>query len=70
VRSLKRARERARQCRREIGRGKENLFDRVIKYLDDRHQVEIIPTNADFLQNGHALLKPSEGCLYYDKKYY
>jgi superfamily I DNA/RNA helicase len=69
VRSLKRARERARQCRREIGRGKENLFDRVIKYLDDRHQVEIIPTNADFLQNGHALLKPSEGCLYYDKKY-
>jgi superfamily I DNA/RNA helicase len=69
VRSLKRARDRARDCRHKIGGGKGDLLERVVKYLEDDHQIELIPTNSDFLQNGHALLKPAEGCLYYDKKY-
>src|SRR5687767_11054413 len=69
MRSLKRARERARDCRRKIGGGKEGLLERVINYLEDEHQIELIPANSHFLQNGHALLKPAEGCLYYDRKY-
>ncbi|HEY8459538.1 MAG TPA: UvrD-helicase domain-containing protein [Blastocatellia bacterium] len=69
MRSLKRARERARSCRHKIGGEKEGLADRVINYLEDEHQIELIPVNSDFLQNGHALLKPAEGCLYYDRKY-
>jgi superfamily I DNA/RNA helicase len=69
MRSLKRARERARDCRRKIGGGKDGLLERVINYLEDEHQIELIPANSHFLQNGHALLKPSEGCLYYDRKY-
>jgi DNA helicase-2/ATP-dependent DNA helicase PcrA len=69
VRSLKRARERARDIRSEIGGKKEGLLERVIKYLEDEHQIELISANPDFLQNGHALLKPAEGCLYYDRKY-
>src|SRR5215468_11640018 len=69
VRSLKRTRERARDCRRKIGGEKEGLLERVIKYLEDEHQIELISANPDFLQNGHALLKPAEGCLYYDRKY-
>jgi superfamily I DNA/RNA helicase len=69
MRSLKRARERARDCRHKIGGGKEGLLERVIDYLEDEHQIELIPANSHFLQNGHALLKPAEGCLYYDRKY-
>src|SRR5262245_5001631 len=69
VRSLKRARERARDCRSKISGGKEGLLERVINYLEDEHQIELIPANSHFLQNGHALLKPAEGCLYYDRKY-
>jgi superfamily I DNA/RNA helicase len=69
VRSLKRARERARDIRSRIGGKKEGLLERVIKYLEDEHQIELIPANPDFLQNGHALLKPAEGCLFYDRKY-
>jgi superfamily I DNA/RNA helicase len=69
VRSLKRARERARDIRGQIGGRKEGLLERVISYLEDEHQIELIPTNPDFLQNGHALLKPAEGCLYYDRRY-
>ncbi len=69
MRLLKRARERARDCRRKISGGKEGLLERVINYLEDEHQIELIPANSDFLQNGHALLKPAEGCLYYDRKY-
>jgi len=69
VRSLKRARERARDCRSKICGGKEGLLERVINYLEDEHQIELIPANSHFLQNGHALLKPAEGCLYYDRKY-
>ncbi len=69
MRSLKRARERARDCRRKIGGGKEGLLERVINYLEEEHQIELIPANSHFLQNGHALLKPAEGCLYYDRKY-
>ncbi|HEV2663931.1 MAG TPA: UvrD-helicase domain-containing protein [Blastocatellia bacterium] len=69
MRSLKRARERARDCRRKIGGGKEGLLERVINYLEDEHQIELIPANSHFLQNGHALLKPAEGCLYYDRNY-
>jgi superfamily I DNA/RNA helicase len=69
MRSLKRAREQARGCRRKIGGEKEGLLERVINYLEDEHQIELIPANSDFLQNGHALLKPAEGCLYYDRKY-
>jgi superfamily I DNA/RNA helicase len=69
MRSLKRASEHARDCRRKIGGEKEGLLERVINYLEDEHQIELIPTNSDFLQNGHALLKPAEGCLYYDRKY-
>jgi DNA helicase-2/ATP-dependent DNA helicase PcrA len=69
VRSLKRARERARDIRSEIGGKREGLLERVISYLEDEHQIELISANPDFLQNGHALLKPAEGCLYYDRKY-
>jgi hypothetical protein len=69
MRSLKRARERARDCRRKISGEIEGLLVRVIDYLEDKHQIELIPANSDFLQNGHALLKPAEGCLYYDRKY-
>jgi DNA helicase II / ATP-dependent DNA helicase PcrA len=69
VRSLQRARERARDIRSKIGGNKKGLLERVIRYLEDEHQIELIPTNPDFLQNGHALLKPAEGCLYYDRKY-
>ncbi len=69
MRSLKRARERARDCRSKIRGGKEGLLERVIKYLEGEHQIELIPANSHFLQNGHALLKPAEGCLYYDRKY-
>ncbi len=69
MRSLKRARERARDCRSKICGGKEGLLERVINYLEDEHQIELIPANSHFLQNGHALLKPAEGCLYYDRKY-
>src|SRR5215468_3000618 len=69
MRSLKRARERARDCRRKIGGVKEGLLERVINYLEDEHQIELIPANSHFLQNSHALLKPAEGCLYYDRKY-
>ncbi|MCI0388523.1 MAG: UvrD-helicase domain-containing protein, partial [Acidobacteria bacterium] len=69
MRSLKRARERARDCRCKIGGGKEDMLERVIAYLEEERQIELIPANSDFLQNGHALLKPAEGCLYYDRKY-
>src|SRR5215475_11246321 len=69
MRSLKRARERARDCRSKICGGIEGLLERVINYLEDEHQIELIPANSHFLQNGHALLKPAEGCLYYDRKY-
>src|SRR5262252_5804066 len=69
MRSLKRARESARNCRRKIGGAREGLLERVVNYLEDEHQIELIPANSDFLQNGHALLKPAEGCLYYDRKY-
>jgi superfamily I DNA/RNA helicase len=69
MRSLKRARERARDCRCKIGGVKEGLLERVVAYLEDEHQIELIPANSHFLQNGHALLKPAEGCLYYDRKY-
>src|SRR5262245_4495767 len=69
MRSLKRARDRARGCRSKIGCKKDGLLARVIGYLEDEHEIELIPVNSDFLQNGHALLKPAEGCLYYDRKY-
>jgi superfamily I DNA/RNA helicase len=69
MRSLKRARERARDCRRKVGAEKEGLLERVVNYLENEHQIELIPANSDFLQNGHALLKPAEGCLYYDRMY-
>src|SRR5215475_7279201 len=69
MRSLKRAREQARDCRRKIGGAQEGLLERVVTYLEDEHQIELVPAGSDFLQNGHALLKPAEGCLYYDKKY-
>jgi superfamily I DNA/RNA helicase len=69
MRSLKRARERARDCRRKVGAENEGLLERVVNYLEDEHQIELIPANSDFLQNGHALLKPAEGCLYYDRMY-
>jgi superfamily I DNA/RNA helicase len=69
MRSLKRAREQARDRRRKIGGAQEGLLERVVNYLEDEHQIELIPANSEFLQNGHALLKPAEGCLYYDRKY-
>ncbi len=69
MRSLKRARERARDCRSKIGGEKAGLLGRVEKYLEDEHQIELIPANSAFLQNGHALLKPAEGCLYFDRRY-
>jgi superfamily I DNA/RNA helicase len=68
MRSLKKARDRARNCRTEIGGEKNRLLERVIQYLE-KHQIELIPANSGFLQKGHALLKPAEGCLYYDRKY-
>jgi superfamily I DNA/RNA helicase len=40
-----------------------------MNYLEDEHQIELVPANPDFLQKGHALLKPAEGCLYYDRRY-
>ncbi|MBO0801416.1 MAG: UvrD-helicase domain-containing protein, partial [Blastocatellia bacterium] len=67
--SLKRARERARNCRARIGGEKDSLLERVIEYLEDEHEIELVSANSEFLQNGHALLKPAEGCLYYDRKY-
>lgn len=69
MRSLKRARVLARACRRKIGSSKNELLERVIKYLEDEHGIELISTNSKFLQDGHALLKPADGCLYYDRKY-
>lgn len=69
MRSLKRARALAGACRREVGDGKEGLLERVVRYLEDEHGIELIPTNPEFLQNGHALLKPVDGCLFYDRKY-
>lgn len=74
MRSLKDARERARRLRQKIGLERVGLLKRVKAYIeDDREEggleIEILPTTPDNLHNGHALLKPAEGILYYDQKY-
>jgi len=69
MRSLKRARERARACRLKVGGTKGDLFERVKQHLEDVHGVELIPVESEFLKGGKAEVSPAEGCLFYDKKY-
>jgi Zn-dependent peptidase ImmA (M78 family) len=69
MRSLKRARERAHACRLKIGGTKGDLFERVKKHIEYVHGVELIPVESEFLKGGKAEVSPTEGCLFYDKKY-
>jgi superfamily I DNA/RNA helicase len=69
MRTLKRARKRARVCRDRIGASREQMLGRVEKYLYDAHQIELIAANAEFLRGGRAEVVPAEGCLYYDERF-
>lgn len=67
MRSLRHARERARACRALVGTTPENLFEQVVKYISDVHEVELEPTTKEFLEGGRAEISPVEGCLFYDQ---
>lgn len=74
MRSLKDARGRARRLRQKIGGEREELLERVKSYIENDLdegglEIELLPTTPDNLHNGHALLRPAEGILYYDQKY-
>ncbi len=69
MRSLKRARSRARACRDMVGSSRERLLERVEKFLFDVHGIEMIPVKSDFLKGGRAEVVPAEGCLYYDERF-
>lgn len=69
MRSLKRARNRARACRAKIGASREYLLERVEKYLFEVHSIELISANSEFLKGGRAEVVPAEGCLYYDERF-
>lgn len=68
MRSLRHARERARACRALIGVSTANLFGRVVLYLSEVHEVELIPAAGEFLDGGRAEISPEEGCLFYDRE--
>lgn len=68
MRSLKRARERARRTRAAVGASRENLSARIEKYIFDVHKIELIAVESGFLSGGRAEVVPAEGCLYYDKR--
>lgn len=69
MRTLRRARSRARTCYAKIGASRENLLQRVEQYLYSEHKIELIPVAADFLRGGRAEVVPAEGCLYYDEHF-
>src|ERR1044071_9482308 len=70
MRSLKRARSRARACRAKVGSSRERLLERVEKFLYDVYDIEMIPVNSEFLKGGRAEVVPAEGCLYYHERLY
>lgn len=69
MRTLRRARSRARACRDVVGASRENMLERVEKYLFDAHGIELIAANPEFLRGGRAEVVPAEGCLYYDERF-
>jgi hypothetical protein len=69
MRTLKRARSRARTCYARLGASRENLLQRVEQYLYAEHKIELIPVSTDFLRGGRAEVVPGEGCLYYDERF-
>lgn len=69
MRSLGRARERARACRAAVGAPGGDLLARVGAYLEAAHGVELVAVGAAFLGGGRAEVVPAEGCLYYDERF-
>ena len=69
MRSLKRARNRARICRAKIWTSREQLLERVEEYLLRVHRIELIPVESEFLKGGRAEVVPAEGCIFYDKRF-
>lgn len=68
MRSLKRAREAARRCRRLIDASDGDLFARVDTYLKKVHKVSIVPVGPEFLDNGNAEIFPAQRSLCYNRK--
>lgn len=68
MRSLRHARERARACRARFDVSPENLFEQVVRYLSEEHDIELEPTTKEFLKGGRAEISPAEGCLFYDQE--
>lgn len=68
MRSLTRARERARACRQKIKLDNAYLFEWLQEYLPNAHDVELTCVEPSFLQGGKAEVCPAEGCLYYNKE--
>lgn len=68
MKSLKHARQRARECRDALGASPDGLPERVRRYLFDTHGIELHRANEVFLEGGRAEVSPAEGCLFYDER--
>lgn len=69
MRSLKQARTRARELRQSLGGSGEGLSRKLQDLLSERHEIEIVPVDANaLLQGGRAEIVPAEGSLYYDRR--
>ncbi len=69
MRSLEKARTRARELRQSLGGSGEGLSRKLQDLLSERHEIELVPVDSDsLLQGGRAEIVPAEGCLYYDRR--
>ena len=69
MRSLDHVRHHARELRHRIGVTGEELSRTLQTLLSERHEIELVPVNADaLLQGGRAEIVPAEGSLYYDRR--
>ncbi len=69
MRSLDKARTRARELRQSLGGSGQGLSRKLQDLLSERHEIELVPVDSDsLLQGGRAEIVPAEGSLYYDRR--
>lgn len=69
MKSLTRAKEKARACRAAMQSEIKDLFESVENYILENHQIELAPVDKEVLRGSQAEVVPAEGFLYYDQEY-
>ena len=66
---LSHARAQAREERARLGGASRGLFTRLVTWLADHHEIDLVPVDKDgFLKGSRGEIVPGEGSLYYDQQ--